>query len=256
MDMANMAAQQLPQKTTSHRGVFVHALHKSASMFLFEFFGNLSRERGFEFYSANSDPPREFDGQTASLNLCCCPIRTFEVEPVADSNLRQRRIFHVRDPRDMLVSEYFSFGWRHEAENPDLSQRRLSIQEMTVDQYALQQPEFSRWSLEQKFRPLLERISSGVSSQQHDIVVKYETMVTQFPSWVAEVIKPFEFRLPRIAVGRLAWKYRNDFRPSTEPGAHKRRIIPGDFRDKLKPETIRKLNERFADVLQAFDYED
>ena len=223
-------------------------------MFLFQFFGNLSRERSFDFYSANSDPPREFDGQSVSLNLCCCPIRTFEVEPLVDSNLQPHRIFHVRDPRDMLVSEYFSFGWRHETENTELSQRRLAIQEMTIDQYVLQQPEFSSWPLEQKFRPLLERIASGSSSEQCDIVVKYETMVTKFPSWAADVIEPFGFWLPRITVGRLAWKYRNEFRPSSGSGAHKRRITPGDFRDKLKPETIGKLNERFADVLQAFDY--
>ena len=33
-----------------------------------------------------------------------------------------------------------------------------------------------------------------------------------------------------------------------------RRVIPGDHRNKLTPETIRKLNNQMREVLHVFDY--
>ena len=82
----------------------------------------------------------------------------------------------------MLVSEYFSFGWSHLAEGAEgnkLVGRRQEIQKMSIDDYVLNQPEFSNWPLEQKFQPLVERDLCPDS----ELLVKYETMVTRFPTW-------------------------------------------------------------------------
>ena len=235
------------------QGIAVHALHKSGTMFLYRFFKRLAAQRQYHLYSANNEPANELMVEPpAGSRFCCCPVRTFETDTLLAATPSLFRIYHVRDPRDMLVSEYFSFGWSHPsggAEGDELVQRRKEIQEMSIDDYVLNQPEFSSWPLEEKLRPLIER----ALNPETEILVKYETMVTRFPVWVAGVIQPFGFRLPRIAAARLAWRYRNEFRPAGK-GAHKRAITPGDFRKKLRPDTITILNKRFAEALEKFEY--
>lgn len=228
--------------------VVVHALHKSASMFLFHFFKHLCHKKRIEFFSGNNDPPNDLEpGIIPPQAFCHCPVRTFQIDSDTPA---VHRIFHVRDPRDMLVSEYFSFGWIHPTQDGNLDQRRKTIQEMPIDDYVLNQPEFSRWPVHEKFRPLLDRDLDP----ELDTVVKYETMVTRFREWADAAIRPFGFRVPAWVTAQLAWRYRNEFVPSQDPNGHKRRITPGDFREKLKPETIVQLNERFSEILDRFNY--
>lgn len=244
-------------KALGVEGVAVHALHKSASMFLYKFFRHVSQQRGYSFYSANNSPPNELpcpadsdrDGEQTLGKFCCCPLRTFEVGNEGAYDAELVRIYHVRDPRDMLVSEYFSFGWSHPTEGSGLEERKKKIQEMSVDDYVIEQPNFSSWPLEAKFQPLLNRELHPT----REILVKYETMVTDFPTWARAVIRPFGYGIPKFALAKLAWKYRKEFQPTGE-GSHRRAITPGDHRRKLKPATIAILNDRFAEVLEKFGY--
>ena len=247
---------------TSEGRVVVHALHKSASMFLFSFFQPLAQRSGMEYFSPNLPDGGRFPQlDNLPAKFCVCPQRTFVIDDDSLVATPVQRIFHVRDPRDIIVSEYYAVAHIHPVEQESLRQRRSEVKQMTVDQYALNQPEFSENPLEQKFSPLLQRIQQANSGGQSstDIIVKYETMVTHFHRWAAAVVKPFGFASLQLAAVRLAWKYRREFIPpksSSNAMAHKRRITPGDFRNKLSPETIKALNERFAPILETFGYQE
>lgn len=231
--------------------VVVRALHKSGSMFLYKFFRTICQRLQWEYYSANNSADNEQDGMNPSANpRCLCPIRDFSPAhfhqfPDTD-NVYQ--LFHVRDPRDMIVSEYYSFGWTHTDQSFDEQgqQWRNEVQKMSVDEYALNQPEFSSWPIERKFAPLLE-LQEGPRHR----FVKYETMVTDFPRWVNQVVPPFAPRWSSFLKARLLWKYRGEFEVD---GKHKRRITPGDHRRQLQPKTIQILNDRYAAILEKFGY--
>lgn len=235
------------------RVVVVRALHKSGSMFLYRFFQSLSARSGLQYHSDNhSAPDQDQCLEPSGTSRCVCPVRDFD-----QSHMRQfpdvsdvYQIFHVRDPRDMIVSEYYSFGWTHTDDDFDRSdqQWRNEVQQMSVDDYARLQPEFSSWPLESKFAPIL-----NLAPDHQNIFVKYETMVQQFPKWVAQVLPAFPVRWPSFIKARYRWKYRNEFRVD---GQHKRRITPGDHRNKLRPATIQLLNERYLPILKKFDYLD
>ena len=234
------------------RGVDVHAVHKSATMFLFQFFGRLSKQYHFDFYSENNAPanqsglPRE-----NQRDFCRCPIRAFEtLETELDYPTEIRRIFHVRDPRDILVSEYFSFGWIHPTEGTGLEAGRQERQEVPIDEYVLTQCEKRTWPLEAKFKTLLDRDMDP----EYDTIVTYEMMVTRFRLWAERVLPAFGVRYPKLAARKWAWRYRKEFQRSGESMTHKRRITPGDHRRKLKPATIEQLNQRFEEVLTRFNY--
>jgi len=221
-------------------------------MFLYQFFKRLSEKRNFSFHSENNDPANpDGPGVNERVNFCRCPIRTFEAEPFSFGESHEHfRIFHVRDPRDILVSEYFSVAWIHPTEDSKLDQRRESLQKISIDDYVLNQSAKSAWPLEEKFVPLLERDLDP----KRDVVVTYEEMVTDFQSWVEKVLPAFDIRFPKLMAYKLAWRYRNEFKVNGEAMRHKRRITPGDHRDKLQPSTIDELNQRFEPVLKRFGY--
>ncbi len=255
--MSIASKTQSPLKISTplaQRIVDVHALHKSGTMFLFKFFQHLAKQQGAVLLSENHDPADDYLNLPAiegNATVCRCPIRTFDVDEFRLENAPQHRIFHLRDPRDILVSEYFSFGWIHTTQGTPLDQRRLEIQQMGVDEYVITQSTQSTWPLDEKYAALVDYDFDAAT----ETVVKYEQMVTDFPKWCAQVVTAFGTRFPRMLAARLAWRYRNEFKTSGETMQHKRRITPGDFRDKLKSDTIRILNQRFEAVLERFNYQ-
>lgn len=229
-----------------NHSVVVHGLHKSATMFLFQFFQQVAGDRDVSFYSPNL-PGSESAPDDGSIH-CFAPCRAFEFTP---ADYPVQRIFQIRDPRDILVSEYFSFGWIHPNEKGQmLSRRRQEIQEMAIDDYVLQQPQFSKWPLNEKYLPLMDLDFDRPEFN----LVRYEDMVLDFPKWVESAITPFEFRSPRSAISRYVKKFASQFEVKAESMTHRRKMTPGDHREKLQPKTIEKLNERFADVLKRFGY--
>ncbi len=228
-------------------------------MFLYRFFEQVSFDCKLDYYSVNHDHPTEhFVDRNMESSFCVCPVRDFSSSRFASFNHLDRvtQIFHVRDPRDIIVSEYFSFGWIHPEKHFSHQERmrRAHLQAMTVDEYAINQPNLIPSLAKLRYEPLLSWLDRN-DSNCNIVLVKYETMVTNFPAWVSAVIQPFSFRWPRVAVARYHWKYRNEFKTKGETMTHKRRITPGDHRAKLKPSTIEILNERFEPILTRLGYE-
>lgn len=242
------------------RGVVVHALHKSASTFLFKFFQRLARRQGFHFYSENlpgeaqAAPPSDVEE-----NFCWGPVRHLRV----DETRRFANVDHltqlaqIRDPRDILVSQYFSFGWTHVDTNWNQQQRdyRKAIQQLTIDEYVTDQSLQDAEKLVKSFDRLLEAVA-GRSADDPDVpvVLRYEDMVLDFKNWVRPVLEPFDYRFASLAAAYFANDYRDEFKVSGESMSHKRRVTPGDHVEKLRPESIALLNERFEPVLKQFGY--
>ena len=233
-------------------GIIVHGLHKSGTMFLYQLFQRLARTRKIRFYSSNHV---EADDHLIQADIdhdfCVCPVRSYDDGPIAFSdNVRIKRIFHVRDPRDILVSQYYSYGWRHSDNefNRGRRRQRQHIQAMSIDEYVVRQ--------QSVVRPLKKRFADLIHRQPYELraVVRYEQMVLDFPAWLETVMSVFEFRLPGLVKARFAFRYRSEFQPDDKPGSHKRSVLPGDYLRHLQPETIRSLNEMFAPELHALKY--
>ncbi len=232
--------------------LLIHGLHKSGTMFLYQLFFRLCRDRQIPFFSANHPCPNDhlvtpdFSGE-----FCLGPIRTFDTSPVvASPSHRLQRIFQVRDPRDVLVSQFHSFGWSHTDDEFDDDQIRWrsQIRDMSIDEYVLN-PVCA-------VEPLLRKYSHLVSRQtgEFEHLVRYEQMVTDFPGWLSQIVPLLEFPRPAWTRFKYGIKYRNEFRPGKHPAAHKRHVAPGEFRHSLQPRTVQQLTDRFQPVLTALDY--
>lgn len=231
----------------------MQGLHKSGTMFLYQLFHRLARARKIAFYSSNRLEPNA-DEITPDIDhdFCLCPIRTFANEPGPfHDGLRVKRIFHVRDPRDILVSQYYSYGWRHCEEGFDQGRirQRETIRSMSIDEYVLNQKSV--------LQPLKLHYADLIHRQPYELrqVVRYEEMVLDFPRWLERVMQPFEFHFPALVKKRFAIRFRNEFRPDDNPQSHKRSVVPGDYLVHLQPKTISQLNEILEPELRALNYD-
>ena len=166
---------------------------------------------------------------------------------------RYRVVLMVRDPRDVLVSEYFSVAYSHVMPPQQSSkyQEAVDLREaarmMSLDDYVLTKSIDLVGILERYKDLLLDRYSNVRLN-------RFEEMVGNFDAWLDELLAHCNLPIS----DDLRHELREDNarkRPTSEDiYSHIRKGQPGDFREKLKPETIDELNRRFASILPAFGY--
>lgn len=167
-----------------------------------------------------------------------------------NKNLQRKKIiFYIRDPRDILVSMYYSFGFTHTlSPNPPIRQyqeeRRQRIQQLTIDQYALE----TAPQLLEKFNRLIQLIHHHPPSDT--LLLRYEDMVDRFD--------PFYTQLSGfITVKRTLREelFQQSRPPETEQlSQHKRKGTPGDFMEKLDQKTLPELDRILEPILNKFQY--
>lgn len=250
--------------------IYVAGLHKSATMFLYRLFKDIAQDfLQYDVISSNNRPPNHHDyDKFVEGPFVYVPKRNFL--PLAD-NIHSRfnvRIFAlIRDPRDILVSEYYSVGFTHSASiqsNPATVELRDRIQkgDIDVDRYALMSAleavpfADERRSLHDKLSGL-DALLSHARLQGYDVVVsRYEEMVLAFRDWLEQTLA---WAGCPAAFSTLWEKYRSEFDVKSlakrgKQMAHRRAVIPGDYRTELRPETIAKLDEIFGDFLHRHGY--
>ncbi len=87
-------------------------------------------------------------------------------------------------------------------------------------------------------------------------MVSYEEMVLAFPSWLEKVVSAFDLPEPEETRAVVAARHANSVAAEEEEDvwSHKRKVTPGDHREKLQSETIRELDRIFAPVLERLGY--
>lgn len=237
--------------------ILFFTVHKAASMFIYKICHDLSRESGLNYYSINHNRFNKYYFDTEEQDLeditnwknktgCFAPLRYYFNIP---QELNAHIILHLRDPRDVLVSLYFSEAYSHKPFKGvfDLSQsQRNEIINMGINQYVLEYADaFNRKYSE--YQQLLTKPDS--------IFVKYEDLVLNFPFWLQEVARGFAIENSKF-IHSMIKKYKGEFAVKKEnKHAHKRKIVPGDYKEKLSTETIGKLNAIFSDNLKTYNYE-
>jgi len=164
-------------------------------------------------------------------------------------------VFVTRDPRDILVSQYYSTAYSHPLP-PKLGDRdgydkfvskRNEVVAQTIDDYVLSTSD-SVYDIFSRYQTLL------IDKNENIHVTTYEKMVSDFENWLAELINYCELELSIEFFQRLL-KENEDMKPKKENiYTHIRKGQPGDYSQKLQPKTIKFLNEKFAPILTSFKY--
>jgi hypothetical protein len=164
-----------------------------------------------------------------------------------------KKILLVRDPRDALVSEYFSTAYSHKV--PDAESGAQGVR-----QRLLKQREVARETDVEEFvkerAPAMRRTIAeykNLLSDQNTLLLKYETIIFNKDEMLTKIIRHFGWN---CRPGQLkAILETIDVRPSEErPREFVRKVTPGDHLEKLSPNTITMINEQMKDVLGQFGY--
>lgn len=161
-----------------------------------------------------------------------------------------KHIFFLRDPRDVLVSSYYSFGFTHALpKNFKLKKRhqtrKQKIQEQGIDDYVLS--EATDWLIRYlKYKELLETSNSY-------LYVKYDDFQGDTVTFMKKVINYLNVVVPEQEIQELSLKA-SPVQTTKDNTKHKRSGKSHQYLEELKPETVKKLNEVFAEVLEYWNF--
>ncbi len=248
----------------NHRPCFVFSVHKAGSTLL----NNMIREVcSIENIPSVSIPDIVFsEGLMDSdwrmdknlikyfrYNILYYGFRYFP-ELLNDPSLDIRNkkfVLLVRDPRDALVSQYFSFGGRNishvttEKNQEKVMKRAMETIDMDIDEYVLYASEglLSKLDCYKKYLDF-----------NQGLILKYEDIYYDKLSSLQKSFSYLGFDVSSETLASVAKK--NDIRPEKEDiTQHIRKGDPGDHRTKLKPETIEKLSHLFFETGKEYGYD-
>ncbi|MBF2046964.1 MAG: sulfotransferase domain-containing protein [Elainella sp. C42_A2020_010] len=159
-----------------------------------------------------------------------------------------KKILLVRDPRDILVSHYFSMKKSHPlpqgAMGDQLAQLRQKLSEVDIDSYVLENAE--------RFADIF-RAYARIEDENLKLF-RYEDIIFAKHQWIGEILAFLGLEMEESVITEIA--KRHDIFPNRENvDLHIRKVTPGDYKEKLKPDTIEILSELLEDVLIKYRYE-
>lgn len=255
------------------RDIVVFTLHKSASMFIHRQCELLCQLSGITYNSPNV-PNSGVDARRLLTDEdlwrhrhgCFAPVRFFvDIPHIENYDV----ILHLRDPRDVLVSMFYSYCYIHPGEIEANTGYRKEVAARGIDSFVLAKASSGSaqyrgdygtgghvedfiGNLPQRYRAYLERLVG----RPNVTLLKYEEMVTDYRRWLEKFIKPFPLDNKPDLIEQLVVQAPSFFPKRTADAvSHVRHVTPGDHRTKLQPGTIRRLDEIFSDTLAALGYE-
>lgn len=162
------------------------------------------------------------------------------------SQLRHtKKILLIRDPRDMLVSLFYSDRYSHRI--PERGQVHDNL--IKIRQAALL-TEIDDYVFTDRAQLLLADYRSYIEVFDHTWrIYRYEDVIFQKKKWVKSIADDLSVRMwpwDRHLIAK-----RNDKIPSSEnPEKHIRQVHPENYKRVLKPATIRNLENQISDIIQ------
>jgi len=252
-----------PTRAPEKPSVYAFSLPKAGSVLLDSMLSALSVAEGltyvsimgqfFEIGLAEKHVPAQTSKAFLDHGYCYGGFRSFPRHFEIPNLGSCKAILLVRDPRDMIVSHYYSTRLSHPDPGRILSTSmkgmplREKAQRLTIDEYAIDLT---------KFYGRLMRGYIDVLEKNPDTfrVYRYEDVIFRKREWISDIGSYFGWSVPEAKLRRIAAK--NDILPRAEKESkHVRQVSPGDHKRKLEPATIVQLNEALGKEFRYFGYE-
>lgn len=253
------------QTTCPHQSIVFFTVYKAGSSFLGSFLKKIMDRAGITsvdldgyFYQLGKGGEWERAGRVIidvpyrTAGYFYGPFRSFNR---GISNIDDYKILLVlRDPRDVIVSAYYSI-YSHtmptlegKEKRQNRINRRKRMRELSVDEYVI-----DKLNSDSRFLDRYYEYHKELMGKPNVLFLKYEDMVTNFEPWLERLLAFLDLDVAPELIAEI--KAGADFKVSNEDiYKHKRQVTPGDHKRKLKTETIAILNEKTADVLKLYNY--
>jgi hypothetical protein len=165
-----------------------------------------------------------------------------------------KKIFMFRDPRDALVSQYFSDAYSHSLPSRDtekgaqaaenFEKKRAEALATDIETYALKHAR----SIDNTLLAF-----GGMLTDPTCLLLRYEEYIFQKKRMIHKILNHFEWSCAPGQVEALL-KIVDEVPDSEDKQRFVRRVVPGDHRAKLSPEAIRRLNNLLRESMRLYDY--
>jgi len=162
---------------------------------------------------------------------------------------RYKLVVMCRDPRDLLVSHFYSFTKAHVPRNKEFIEKMSVAKEMGIQKYVLEEEHINY------FKTCLEQ-AVKLKDKENVLFCKYEDMMDDFDS--------FQSDCQQFINGEINSKLSEELNALHQPAViteqadhrrHRRSGAWGQFKKVLDPEVIEQLNMIFGELLQELEYE-
>jgi hypothetical protein len=161
-----------------------------------------------------------------------------------------KKIIFLRDPRDVLVSSYYSFGYSHNIPDSKLqlesfNERRNRIQNETIDEYVLR--ENDNW-----IKPMYKEYEKIHRNSKNILFLSYQDFVENTKNFIDTI---FEFLniYNEFAVTRLV-ELANPIQNKEDINKHKRSGRNFQWKEELTIGTQNKLNKELDSSLKYWKF--
>ena len=219
-----------------HR-ILVFTVHKAASLGIYEVMRVIARKEGWPLHSANLRRPTlaepsepgdaKFSKQLVGKTGLVGPVR-MPVKLDNDEFERDHIILHLRDPRDVLVSMFYSWSYSHPGVN---NAYREELREKGVNVFAQNNSAL----LKTKYELYL----SDYLSRPNTTLLHYEDFVLDRSNWLEKFLLAAGIIDNLSRYGRLAKKNTAKKVRQEDVNAHIRKATPGDFRENSPQKQLR-----------------
>jgi hypothetical protein len=164
-----------------------------------------------------------------------------------------RIILTVRDPRDILVSKYFSTAFSHAVpektgnKRASFLKKREAAKNMSIDAFVLKEYPV----VLSRFRAYKNEL---IEEYDNVTVLRYEDMITNYRGWLKRLAEGGGLNVSDPLFKRLTTEFEEKSVRSENKYRHVRKATAGDYKEKLQPETIHNLNEKFSPYMRFFGY--
>lgn len=240
---------------------FIFSLHKSGSTLINNMFIDVCKHLKLSFIDIEGSlfkkgyMPGHINGNISHLfferGYAYLGFRSFWIDQSFDAT-RNKCILLIRDPRDALVSHYFSYLYSHgiPASGPiskTMSKNRDQLVATDINAYVLH-PQFI--NIFKNGFAMYETFLSSKTTR----VYRYEDVIYQKFEWIADMLEYLGLDLDSDLISSIARKH--DIHPLREdPLKHVRQVTPGNFRKHLTEETIEKLNFQLSKIIIRYGYD-
>jgi len=243
------------------QATFVVAGHKTGSVLLNNIIADIQTVTGLPAVPVETslwkqglnikDWPQELYDLLEQDGLVYMSFRDLQKLPQLASFQHGKRIFMIRDPRDVAVSYFFSMSQSHTLPKEGDAREGLIKMRETASGFDIDQ--FIQKGMANAVLRNIESFAHFLNTE-NTVFYKYEDIIFDKESWVAQIASDLEVEIPQNDIERIAKKH--DIRPSKEdPSAHIRSVTPGGYTAKIKPETIAYIQQNFPKFFSEYGYE-
>ena len=249
----------LPASVSGKQSVLAFSIWKAGSTLLFEILRAMCRSVELVYFSPDDTlfedgtdyRPWNIGRIFLDIGYCYGGFRIFPLYPVPLLGTA-RTILLVRDPRDILVSLYFSVRDSHTLPpaNSRLAERLIDHREFTKSQ------SIDDWVLENHgliMAAFEGYLMKDIHRRDNAIIYRYEDIIFRKRQWIADIADWYGWDLAEETIDQISTSF--DVVPEQEqPDQHIRQVHPGNFKRHLSPATQSRIEGIFRQYLETFGY--